>query len=195
MLGLSGWIRGQDPSRLLHYEGGGSRTTSTDIVCPMYMRIWDIVKIAEDPSETRPLILCEYGPLFRFWHVFIETLQHPFYPLLMPFDLLEDTWYSTICGAHLTGIHIPWGTATEILVITGKQLIAHLVSKEVLSGNGLIRLKALCVLMHHSSHYHIRSIVDNRDKNSWCHFKRLIIRLIIWKTVVFWYKYHNLWDL
>ncbi|KAG5565113.1 hypothetical protein RHGRI_001118 [Rhododendron griersonianum] len=65
---LAGWIRGQDPSRLLHYEGGGSRTTSTDIVCPMYMRIWDIVKIAEDPSETRPLILCEYGPLFRYSH-------------------------------------------------------------------------------------------------------------------------------
>jgi len=58
---LAGWIRGQDPSRLVHYEGGGARTTSTDIVCPMYMRIWDIVKIAEDPSETRPLILCEYS--------------------------------------------------------------------------------------------------------------------------------------
>ncbi|CAN6567119.1 unnamed protein product [Malus baccata var. baccata] len=57
------WIRGKDPSRLLHYEGGGSRTPSTDIVCPMYMRVWDIVKIAEDPNETRPLILCEYGLL------------------------------------------------------------------------------------------------------------------------------------
>lgn len=59
----SGWIRGKDPSRVLHYEGGGSRTSSTDIVCPMYMRVWDIVKIANDPAETRPLILCEYVPL------------------------------------------------------------------------------------------------------------------------------------
>lgn len=55
-----GWIRGRDPSRVVHYEGGGSRTPSTDIVCPMYMRVWDIVKIAEDPNEARPLILCEY---------------------------------------------------------------------------------------------------------------------------------------
>lgn len=56
----TGWIREKDPSRLVHYEGGGSRTDSTDIVCPMYMRIWDIVKIALDKSESRPLILCEY---------------------------------------------------------------------------------------------------------------------------------------
>lgn len=56
----SGWIRGRDSTRVLHYEGGGSRTPCTDIVCPMYMRVWDMLKIANDPSETRPLILCEY---------------------------------------------------------------------------------------------------------------------------------------
>ncbi|GJM91868.1 hypothetical protein PR202_ga08286 [Eleusine coracana subsp. coracana] len=28
---MSGWIRGKDPTRLIHYEGGGSRTSSTDI--------------------------------------------------------------------------------------------------------------------------------------------------------------------
>ncbi|CAO1943068.1 unnamed protein product [Urochloa humidicola] len=58
---MSGWVRERDSTRLLHYEGGGSRTSSTDIVCPMYMRVWDIIKIAKDPSETRPLILCEYS--------------------------------------------------------------------------------------------------------------------------------------
>ncbi|XP_039016555.1 beta-galactosidase-like isoform X2 [Hibiscus syriacus] len=71
----AGWIRGRDPARVLHYEGGGSRTPSTDIVCPMYMRVWDIVKIANDPNETRPLILCEYshamgnscGNLHEYW--------------------------------------------------------------------------------------------------------------------------------
>ncbi|KAK8977634.1 hypothetical protein V6N11_013418 [Hibiscus sabdariffa] len=71
----AGWIRGRDPSRALHYEGGGSRTPSTDIICPMYMRVWDIVKIANDPNETRPLILCEYshamgnscGNLHEYW--------------------------------------------------------------------------------------------------------------------------------
>ncbi|KAG7948524.1 hypothetical protein I3843_13G012200 [Carya illinoinensis] len=60
---LAGWVRGRDLSRVVHYEGGGSRTPSTDIICPMYMRVWDIVKIAKDPTETRPLILCEYALL------------------------------------------------------------------------------------------------------------------------------------
>ncbi|XP_022139268.1 uncharacterized protein LOC111010223 isoform X2 [Momordica charantia] len=78
---LAGWIRGKDSSRVLHYEGGGSRTSSTDIVCPMYMRVWDMVKIANDPNETRPLILCEYshsmgnstGNLHRYWEAIDNT--------------------------------------------------------------------------------------------------------------------------
>lgn len=78
---LAGWIRGRDSSRLLHYEGGGSRTSSTDIVCPMYMRVWDILKIATDPSETRPLILCEYshamgnsnGNIHEYWKAIDST--------------------------------------------------------------------------------------------------------------------------
>ncbi len=57
---VSGWTRRKDPTRPVHYEGGGSRTVSTDVVCPMYMRVWDIVKIAQDPNESRPVILCEY---------------------------------------------------------------------------------------------------------------------------------------
>ncbi|CAI7785687.1 unnamed protein product [Closterium sp. NIES-54] len=56
---LAAWLRHRDPSRPIHYEGGGSRTTATDIVCPMYMRVPDIKAIAADPKETRPLILCE----------------------------------------------------------------------------------------------------------------------------------------
>ncbi|XP_077218158.1 glycoside hydrolase family 2 protein [Tasmannia lanceolata] len=79
---LSGWIRGKDPSRLLHYEGGGARTSSTDVVCPMYMRVWDIVKIANDPTETRPLILCEYshamgnsnGNIHEYWKAIDSTV-------------------------------------------------------------------------------------------------------------------------
>ncbi|KAF5191895.1 Beta-galactosidase [Thalictrum thalictroides] len=77
----AGWVRGKDPSRLLHYEGGGSRTSSTDIVCPMYMRVWNIVKIANDPTETRPLILCEYshamgnsnGNIHEYWEAIDNT--------------------------------------------------------------------------------------------------------------------------
>ncbi|KAK9682803.1 hypothetical protein RND81_10G097500 [Saponaria officinalis] len=78
---MAGWIRGRDPSRVIHYEGGGSRTSSTDIVCPMYMRVWDIVKIANDPNETRPLILCEYshamgnsnGNIDEYWEAIDNT--------------------------------------------------------------------------------------------------------------------------
>lgn len=78
---LAGWVRGKDSTRLLHYEGGGSRTSSTDIVCPMYMRVWDIVKIAQDPSEQRPLILCEYshamgnsnGNIHEYWEAIDST--------------------------------------------------------------------------------------------------------------------------
>ncbi|KAK4411137.1 Beta-galactosidase [Sesamum angolense] len=33
---LAGWVREKDTTRFLHYEGGGARTSSTDIVCPMY---------------------------------------------------------------------------------------------------------------------------------------------------------------
>lgn len=62
---LLGWIRGKDSTRVVHYEGGGAKTDSTDIVCPMYMRVWDMVKIAQDPAEIRPLILCEYATLFQ----------------------------------------------------------------------------------------------------------------------------------
>lgn len=72
----SGWIRGRDPSRVVHYEGGGSRTSSTDIVCPMYMRVWDILKIAKDPSETRPLILCEYVVYVLKYVTFFFKVQY-----------------------------------------------------------------------------------------------------------------------
>ncbi|XP_010276620.1 PREDICTED: uncharacterized protein LOC104611315 [Nelumbo nucifera] len=79
---LAGWIRTKDPLRVIHYEGGGSRTSSTDIVCPMYMRVWDIVKIANDPNETRPLILCEYshamgnsnGNIHEYWEAIDSTI-------------------------------------------------------------------------------------------------------------------------
>ncbi|KAJ1413522.1 Immunoglobulin-like fold [Sesbania bispinosa] len=78
---LAGWIRGRDSTRVIHYEGGGSRTPCTDIVCPMYMRVWDMVKIANDPTETRPLILCEYshamgnsnGNLHIYWEAIDST--------------------------------------------------------------------------------------------------------------------------
>lgn len=76
---MAGWIRGFDPSRPLHCEGGiwqqnvaqqptthryysGQRVT--DVICPMYHSIDEIIAWAKDrshPDQTRPLILCEYS--------------------------------------------------------------------------------------------------------------------------------------
>eukprot|EP00536_Pseudo-nitzschia_multiseries_P018977 jgi/Psemu1/230919/e_gw1.3519.1.1 len=56
-----------DTDRPICYESGGSwsegigRTELTDIVCPMYPRVDEIVRKATDPNEDRPIILCEYS--------------------------------------------------------------------------------------------------------------------------------------
>ncbi|KAI3880690.1 hypothetical protein MKX03_008101 [Papaver bracteatum] len=78
---LDGWIRGRDPTRTVHYEGGGSRTSSTNIIGRMYTLVWDIVKLAKDPNETRPIILCEYshamgnsnGNIHEYWEAIDNT--------------------------------------------------------------------------------------------------------------------------
>lgn len=84
----AGWVRAVDPSRPLHYEGaisgwggegwqGGRR--ASDLVCPMYPQIADIVRWAEQPTDDpRPMILCEYshamgnsnGSLADYWAAF-----------------------------------------------------------------------------------------------------------------------------
>jgi beta-galactosidase len=80
---MAGWIRGYDPDRLVHYEGaisGGLERwkrghLATDICCPMYPQIKDIVAYADDPANDRPLIMCEYahamgnsvGNLKEYW--------------------------------------------------------------------------------------------------------------------------------
>jgi len=76
---MAGWIRSYDPSRPLHFEPGiwqqwvekqpcekpfDMGYAVTDIVCPMYTSIADIIKWAADkshPDRRRPLILCEYS--------------------------------------------------------------------------------------------------------------------------------------
>jgi beta-galactosidase len=74
------WIKSRDLSRPVHYE----RTelgSNTDIYCPMYDRIEDLLAYAAKP-QTRPMILCEYahsmgnstGNLQDYWDV-IES--HP----------------------------------------------------------------------------------------------------------------------
>jgi beta-galactosidase len=55
------WIKQRDPSRPVQYEAAEERP-QTDIVCPMYATISEIVAYADKPEgKRRPLILCEYA--------------------------------------------------------------------------------------------------------------------------------------
>jgi beta-galactosidase len=65
-----GYVRGRDRSRLLHYEGAiggppgvnwGKGHHATDIVCPMYAPVEEIIAWAETGVTDRPLILCEFS--------------------------------------------------------------------------------------------------------------------------------------
>ena len=84
------WIRHVDPSRFVHYEGAimhtwqtepGAAAAATDVVCPMYPAIADIVAWAERGEDRRPMILCEYqhamgnsnGSLDDYWEAFEST--------------------------------------------------------------------------------------------------------------------------
>ena len=68
---LAGAIRALDPSRPLHYEGPFSMQPVdnwadigrevTDLVCPMYPTIADIVAYGAGGRGDRPLIMCEYS--------------------------------------------------------------------------------------------------------------------------------------
>jgi len=77
---LAGWIRRHDPSRPLHYEGALEWNwyrdhPSTDVICPMYPEIAEIVRFAKSGYGDRPLIMCEYshamgnsnGSLSDYW--------------------------------------------------------------------------------------------------------------------------------
>ena len=88
---MAGWIRFFDPSRPLHYENASwtwekfeQKTPglpATDLVCPMYASIENIVAYAQKDGsypDRRPLILCEYshamgnsnGSLSDYWAAF-----------------------------------------------------------------------------------------------------------------------------
>jgi len=92
----AGWVRRIDNSRPLHYEGAiagspqnwnGGRF-ATDVICPMYPKIADIVAWAKQNHDDRPMILCEYshamgnsnGSLSDYWAAFEKypTLQGGF---------------------------------------------------------------------------------------------------------------------
>jgi beta-galactosidase len=84
-----GWVRGFDPSRLLHYEGAiredfgqgapvfesGRGARVTDSFCPMYATAADAIRYVQEVDDNRPYIWCEYshamgnsnGGLKEYW--------------------------------------------------------------------------------------------------------------------------------
>jgi beta-galactosidase len=77
---MAGYIRGYDPSRPIHYEGALEWNwykdhPATDLICPMYPSVEEIVKWAKSGHGNRPLIMCEYahamgnssGNLAEYW--------------------------------------------------------------------------------------------------------------------------------
>ncbi len=75
------WAKERDASRPIQYEQAGE-DWNTDIVCPMYPKIEDIIKYGLT-SFDRPLIMCEYahamgnsvGNLKEYWDV-INSFTH-----------------------------------------------------------------------------------------------------------------------
>ncbi|MEP6623205.1 MAG: glycoside hydrolase family 2 TIM barrel-domain containing protein, partial [Acidimicrobiia bacterium] len=83
---LAGWIRSYDGTRPLHYEGAimwawDREQNATDVLCPMYPEIADIVAWAEARQGDMPLIMCEYshamgnsnGCLAEYWDAIEST--------------------------------------------------------------------------------------------------------------------------
>lgn len=74
---MSAFIRHRDTTRVMHYEGGGSSTPATDLICPMYARKQQIESMAKQHLD-RPIVLCEYahamgnsgGGLAEYWKLF-----------------------------------------------------------------------------------------------------------------------------
>ncbi|RLF09598.1 MAG: beta-galactosidase subunit alpha, partial [Thermoprotei archaeon] len=79
---MAAWIHGYDPTRLVHYEGAshvmrtrGYVPRSVDVISVMYPTIEFLVKLATDPGDDRPVIMCEYahsmgnstGNLKEYW--------------------------------------------------------------------------------------------------------------------------------
>jgi beta-galactosidase len=75
---MAAWIKDYDPTRPIHYEGAVSQPKDpyyVDVISRMYARIPEINRIATDPVDVRPMVLCEYahamgnsvGNLKEYW--------------------------------------------------------------------------------------------------------------------------------
>ncbi|MEM7371266.1 MAG: glycoside hydrolase family 2 TIM barrel-domain containing protein [Bacteroidota bacterium] len=82
---MASWMKSYDPTRPIHYEGaqGDPRDPTVpdpfyvDMMSRMYVSMPQMVKLATDPSDKRPVIWCEYahamgnsvGNLDKYWNL------------------------------------------------------------------------------------------------------------------------------
>lgn len=75
---MAAWIHDYDPTRPIHYEGAVGNPKDpyyVDMMSRMYARIPQILHMATDPIDDRPMVLCEYahamgnsvGNLKEYW--------------------------------------------------------------------------------------------------------------------------------
>jgi beta-galactosidase len=75
---MAAWIHDYDSTRPVHYEGAAERPKDpyyVDMRSRMYARIPQIIRMATDPDDNRPVVLCEYahamgnsvGNLKEYW--------------------------------------------------------------------------------------------------------------------------------
>jgi len=75
---MAGWIKDYDPTRPIHYEGAAGKPKDwpyVDVISRMYAKIPQIIRLATDPADNRPVVLCEYshamgnscGNLKEYW--------------------------------------------------------------------------------------------------------------------------------
>jgi beta-galactosidase len=77
---MANWLRFNDPSRPVQYESGNPSPLVTDIMVPMYPQLDWVRRVLADPTEHRPLVMCEYayakgnstGNVRKFWDLIWE---------------------------------------------------------------------------------------------------------------------------
>jgi beta-galactosidase len=105
----AGWIRQNDPTRLISFLGHGTLAEEhrpnpyVDIYAPMYDDIERMVDYAEDPQFTQPLIQCEYA------HAMGNSLGN-----------LEDYWVAMRAHKKLQGGFI-WDWVDQFVDATDAQ--------------------------------------------------------------------------
>ncbi len=73
-IAAANWIHAHDPTRLVHYHPADN-APEVDLLAPMYPSVDQIIAMAQDATETRPIVMCEYahamgnspGGLREYW--------------------------------------------------------------------------------------------------------------------------------